>query len=182
MYSLSRRSSMEAKTRLCQSQTFSSSTLEFSSTHKTSQPLPYHLTRLEADKLSLRLLSEMVHSFTSSRISSSPSDNPSAVLPSSTELFYFYREALDRCARLSVRQPLLDLCKVYRKWLKTYAEDVLNSALIKFDRRSGEGRPNLQELQTACLVLNTGEYCLETAAQVSRVLTQLLSKVAEFAA
>lgn len=109
----------------------------------------------------------MVRGFTSSRISSSPSDNPSAVLPSSTELFYFYREALDRCARLSVRQPLLDLCKVYRKWLKTYAEDVLNAALIKFDRRSGEGRPNLQELQTACLVLNTGEYCLETAAQVS---------------
>ncbi|GAA5897830.1 Vps53p [Sporobolomyces salmoneus] len=119
-----------------------------------------------------KLLSEMVRSFTSSRISSSPSDNPSAVLPSSTELFYFYREALDRCARLSVRQPLLDLCKVYRKWLKTYAEDVLNSALIKFDRRSGEGRPNLQELQTACLVLNTGEYCLETAAQLEESLKE----------
>ncbi|GAA5880538.1 hypothetical protein JCM16303_005423 [Sporobolomyces ruberrimus] len=119
-----------------------------------------------------KTLSEMLHSFTSSRISSSPSDNPSAVLPSSTELFYFYREALDRCARLSVRQPLLDLCKVYRKWLKTYAEDVLNSALIKFDRRSGEGRPNLQELQTACLVLNTGEYCLETAAQLEETLKE----------
>ncbi|GAA5834429.1 hypothetical protein JCM3766R1_005209 [Sporobolomyces carnicolor] len=117
-------------------------------------------------------LSEMVRGFTSSRISSSPSDNPSAVLPSSTELFYFYREALDRCARLSVRQPLLDLCKVYRKWLKTYAEDVLNAALIKFDRRSGEGRPNLQELQTACLVLNTGEYCLETAAQLEETLKE----------
>lgn len=109
----------------------------------------------------------MIQSFTSSRISSSPSDNPSAVLPSSTELFYFYREALDRCAKLSVGQPLLDLCKVYRKWLKTYAEDVLGAALIRYDRRSSEGRPNLQELQTACLVLNTGEYCLETASQVS---------------
>ncbi|GAA5952951.1 hypothetical protein JCM3765_003016 [Sporobolomyces pararoseus] len=119
-----------------------------------------------------KILSEMVQGFTSSRISSSPSDNPSAVLPSSTELFYFYREALDRCARLSVRQPLLDLCKVYRKWLKTYAEDVLNSALIKFDRRSGEGRPNVQELQTACLVLNTGEYCLETATQLEESLKE----------
>ncbi|GAA5975069.1 hypothetical protein JCM5350_004573 [Sporobolomyces pararoseus] len=119
-----------------------------------------------------KILSEMVQGFTSSRISSSPSDNPSAVLPSSTELFYFYREALDRCARLSVRQPLLDLCKVYRKWLKTYAEDVLNSALIKYDRRSGEGRPNVQELQTACLVLNTGEYCLETATQLEESLKE----------
>jgi len=73
----------------------------------------------------------MMQSFTSSRISISPSDNPSAVLPSSTELFYFYREALERCAKLSTRQPLLDLCKVYRKWLKTYAENVLTAALIK---------------------------------------------------
>lgn len=120
------------------------------------------------DDASYSTLSEMIQTFTSSRISSSPSDNPSAVLPSSTELFYFYREALDRCAKLSVGQPLLDLCKVYRKWLKTYAEDVLGAALIKYDRRSTEGRPNLQELQTACLVLNTGEYCLETASQVSQ--------------
>ncbi|GAA5820917.1 hypothetical protein JCM10212_006075 [Sporobolomyces blumeae] len=118
------------------------------------------------------VLKGMMQSFTSSRISSSPSDNPSAVLPSSTELFYFYREALDRCARLSVGQPLLDLCRVYRKWLKTYAEDVLGAALIKFDRKSGEGRPNVQELQTACLVLNTGEYCLETAAQLEERLQE----------
>lgn len=73
----------------------------------------------------------MFQSFTSSRISISPTDNPSAVLPSSTELFYFYREALERCAKLSTRQALLDLCKVYRKWLKTYAEDVLTASLIK---------------------------------------------------
>ncbi|GAA5896977.1 hypothetical protein JCM5296_002672 [Sporobolomyces johnsonii] len=119
-----------------------------------------------------KTLAEMLQTFTSSRISISPSDNPSAVLPSSTELFYFYREALERCAKLSVRQPLLDLCKVYRKWLKTYAEDVLTAALVKFDRRSGEGRPNTHELQTACLVLNTGEYCLETASQLEERLQE----------
>ncbi|GAA6017952.1 hypothetical protein JCM10207_002717 [Rhodosporidiobolus poonsookiae] len=125
-----------------------------------------------------KTLAEMLQSFTSSRISISPSDNPSAVLPSSTELFYFYREALERCAKLSVRQPLLDLCKVYRKWLKTYAEDVLTAALINcvvsFDRKSGEGRPNLQELATACLVLNTGEYCLETASQLEERLREVI--------
>ncbi|GAA5851582.1 hypothetical protein JCM8547_001139 [Rhodosporidiobolus lusitaniae] len=121
-----------------------------------------------------KTLSEMLQTFTTSRISISPSDNPSAVLPSSTELFYFYREALERCAKLSVRQPMLDLCKVYRKWLKTYAEEVLTAALIKFDRRSGEGRPNLQELATACLVLNTGEYCLETASQLEERLQEVI--------
>lgn len=78
-----------------------------------------------------RAFAEMMTGFTSSRVSISPSDNPSAVLPSSTDLFHAYREALERCARLSVRQPLLDLCKVYRKWLKVYAEDVLAAALVK---------------------------------------------------
>lgn len=78
-----------------------------------------------------KILSEMFRGFTSSRISLSPGDNPSAVLPSSSELFYFYREALERCAKLSIRQPLLDLCRVYRKWLKVYAEDVLAASLIK---------------------------------------------------
>ncbi|KAK4054186.1 Vacuolar protein sorting-associated protein 53 [Microbotryomycetes sp. JL201] len=119
-----------------------------------------------------KAFSEMLQGFTSSRISISPVDNPSSVLPSSTDLFHAYREALERCAKLSVRQPLLDLCKVYRKWLKVYAEDVLAASLIKYDRRSGEGRPNVRELQTACLVLNTAEYCLETAAQLEERLQE----------
>jgi hypothetical protein len=89
-------------------------------------PVSILLTRIP-----LRILSDMISNFTSSRVSISPSDNPSAVLPSSTELFYFYREALDKCAKLSIRQPLLDLCRVYRKWLKIYAEDVLGGALLK---------------------------------------------------
>ncbi|KAM0789531.1 hypothetical protein ACM66B_000346 [Microbotryomycetes sp. NB124-2] len=119
-----------------------------------------------------KAFSEMLQGFTSSRISISPADNPSSVLPSSTDLFHAYREALERCAKLSVRQPLLDLCKVYRKWLKVYAEDVLAASLIKYDRRSGEGRPNVRELQTACLVLNTAEYCLETASQLEERLQE----------
>ncbi|KAK4704757.1 vacuolar protein sorting-associated protein 53, partial [Phenoliferia sp. Uapishka_3] len=119
-----------------------------------------------------KTLSEMIQSFVSSRVSLSPSDNPSAVLPSSTELFYFYREALEKCAKLSVRQPLLELCRVYRKWLKVYAEEVLGGLLVKYDRRSQEGRPNIQELQTACLVLNTAEYCHETASQLEERLQE----------
>ena len=108
----------------------------------------------------------MMASFTSSRISISPLDNPSSVLPSSTELFYFYREALERVANLSNGKPLLALCNVYKKWLKVYAEEVLIGSLVKFERRSGESRPYLPDIQTACLVLNTAEYCLVTAAQV----------------
>ena len=43
------------------------------------------------------------------------------VLPSSTELFYFYAQSLDQCAKLSTGQALFDLCGVQKKWLKVYA-------------------------------------------------------------
>jgi vacuolar protein sorting-associated protein 53 len=45
------------------------------------------------------------------------------VLPSSTELFYFYAQSLDSCAKLSVGigKILLDLAGVQKKWLRTYA-------------------------------------------------------------
>jgi hypothetical protein len=45
------------------------------------------------------------------------------VLPSSTELFYFYAQSLDSCAKLSTGSDklLLDLTKVQGKWLRAYA-------------------------------------------------------------
>lgn len=43
------------------------------------------------------------------------------VLPSSTELFYFYGQSLEQCAKLSRGSPLFDLCNVHKKWLRIYA-------------------------------------------------------------
>lgn len=49
-------------------------------------------------------------------------DSPSAVvLPSSTELFYFYGQSLEQCAKLSTGQALFDLCTLHKKWLRVYA-------------------------------------------------------------
>lgn len=48
-------------------------------------------------------------------------EQPIVVLPSSTELFYFYKQSLEQCAKLSTGKPLLDLGNVQRKWLKVYA-------------------------------------------------------------
>lgn len=45
----------------------------------------------------------------------------SAVLPSSTELFYFYAQNLEQCAKLFTGQPLFDLCQLHKKWLRIYA-------------------------------------------------------------
>lgn len=52
----------------------------------------------------------------------------SAVLPSSTELFYFYGQSLEQCAKLSAGRPLFDLSNVHKKWLKIYA-GMYNAAL-----------------------------------------------------
>lgn len=46
---------------------------------------------------------------------------PVLVLPSSTELFYFYASTLDQCASLFTGQPLHDLCTLFKKWLRIYA-------------------------------------------------------------
>ena len=100
------------------------------------------------------------------------SESSSSVLPSSTELFYYYRETLERCAKLSTKGPFLDLCKVYKKWLRVYAEEVLGGSLMfsgRTDPRrssSSDGRLSLRDIGNACLVLNTADYCSETTTQV----------------
>jgi hypothetical protein len=92
------------------------------------------------------------------------------LLPSSTELFYFYKETMERCAQLSTKGPFLDLCTVFKKWLKVYAEEVLGGYLSKTDRRSNDGRLNQQEVLAACTVLNTAHYCADTTAQLEERL------------
>lgn len=100
-------------------------------------------------------------------------EDDNSVLSSSAELFYFYRETLERCAQLSVRSPFLDLCNVFRKWLRVYAEDVLAKslsrplALSQTRRSSSDSRLSMSELYNACSVVNTADYCSETSAQVS---------------
>jgi vacuolar protein sorting-associated protein 53 len=54
---------------------------------------------------------------------------PLVVLPSSTELFYFYAQSLESCAKLATGSDriLLDLAKVHGKWLKIYAGKVTST-------------------------------------------------------
>lgn len=128
-----------------------------------------------------RALSDMIQvwrsrktSFDGSHSAQDGSDGPStranALLPSSTELFYFYKDTMERCAQLSTKGPFLDLCNIYKKWLKIYAEEVLGGYLSKTDRKSGDGRLNQQEILAACTVLNTADYCAETTAQLEERL------------
>jgi vacuolar protein sorting-associated protein 53 len=79
-----------------------------------------------------RALSEMISAYRGARsrpsFESKPlsptgddAEPPVSVLPSSTELFYFYGQNLEQCAKLSNKGPLFDLSTLHKKWLRIYA-------------------------------------------------------------
>lgn len=77
--------------------------------------------------LAPRALSDMISAYrgpkarTSLDETSVGEDSVPHVLPSSTELFYFYGQTLEQCARFSNKAPLFDLSTVHKKWLRIYA-------------------------------------------------------------
>jgi hypothetical protein len=52
-----------------------------------------------------------------------------SVLPSSTELFYFYAQILEQCRRYSTGRGMRDLAGVFAKWLRIYSDDVLIASM-----------------------------------------------------
>lgn len=86
--------------------------------------------------------------------------NAQSVIPSSTELFHFYRLALAQCAKLSTGQRLLELSKTFAKYLDQYSQQVLFYFMTE---RAGAAGP---EIETIILVLNTADYCYLTCNQL----------------
>jgi hypothetical protein len=83
-----------------------------------------------------------------------------AVLPSSTELFHFYRLALNQCAKLSTGTRLLELSKTFAKYLDLYSQQVLFYFLTEKPSPCG---PSLED---TIIILNTAEYCYQTCNQL----------------
>lgn len=86
--------------------------------------------------------------------------SPQAVIPSSTELFHFYRLTLGQCAKLSTGSRLLELSNTFAKYLDQYGQHVLYYILSE---RSGPQGPSVED---AILVLNTADYCYQTCNQM----------------
>ncbi|WVF71249.1 hypothetical protein IAT40_006051 [Kwoniella sp. CBS 6097] len=126
-----------------------------------------------------RAISDMLSAYRGSRSRSSmegalqtETDTPvPTVLPSSTELFYFYGQTLEQCEKYTKGEPMRKLSRVFAKWLKIYSDDVLLAAMKREPgRRSLEGRETLQEVKNACIILNTAEYCQNTSLQLEERL------------
>lgn len=86
--------------------------------------------------------------------------SPQSVIPSSTELFHFYRLALAQCAKLSTGQRLLELSRTFAKYLDQYSQQVLFYFLTE---RAGPAGP---DVETIVMVLNTADYCYLTCNQL----------------
>ncbi|PKI83582.1 Vps53p [Malassezia vespertilionis] len=91
-------------------------------------------------------------------------EEPMKVLLSSTELFWFYRQTLERCAQLGEHAPLRGLAELYAKWLKRYTASVLQPTL-RLPARDAD-------VPALCTILNTADYCAMTCTQLEQKLTE----------
>jgi vacuolar protein sorting-associated protein 53 len=87
------------------------------------------------------------------------------VVHSASELFNFYRLSLQQCAKLSTGQSLLDLSKVFARFLNLYAEQVLLSCLQ--EKPTGGTPSRIPSLEDIITVLNTADYCYNTTQSLS---------------
>ena len=97
--------------------------------------------------------------------------SPQAVIPSSIELFHFYKTTLAQCAKLSTGERLLDFTKILAKYLDEYAQQVLLHFLQT---------PGGPTLQSVILVLNTADYWHTNTQQLEDNIKKRID--AEFAA
>ncbi|CAL5872938.1 uncharacterized protein PFLUO_LOCUS7207 [Penicillium psychrofluorescens] len=86
------------------------------------------------------------------------------VVPSSTELFAFYRHSLQQCAKLSTGNSLAELAKVFAKYLDQYAQQVLLNYIS--ERPSAHTPSKTPSEEDLISVLNTADYCYTTCTQL----------------
>ena len=79
------------------------------------------MSRLLTDMLSVHRSKKPRSSLEATSSNDDSSTSPAVVLPSSTELFYFYGQIFEQCSKLFTGKPLLDLASLMKKWLKIYA-------------------------------------------------------------
>ena len=86
------------------------------------------------------------------------------VIASSTELYSFYRLTFAQCAKLSTAAPLVELSKVFAKYLDQYAQQVLLYHIS--ERPSGQTPSRFPSIEDTIIVLNTADYCFNTCTQL----------------
>ncbi|KAJ3056157.1 Vacuolar protein sorting-associated protein 53 [Rhizophlyctis rosea] len=94
-----------------------------------------------------------------------------SVLASSTDLFYSYRQTLGAFAKLSTKKPFLDLCILFGKWLRNYADMLLSK--LPSDEKKAIGN---EDIRSICLIINTADYCAATTTQLEEKLVEKIDE------
>ncbi|KAJ3379710.1 Vacuolar protein sorting-associated protein 53 [Lobulomyces angularis] len=118
-----------------------------------------------------KALSEMMQQYREQPIETSDQQaNEDSVLPSSTDLFYCYRQTMVQFSRFSTGKPFLDLSKLFKKWLSIYSE-LLLSKLPREDLK----KISEEEIRVTCVIINTADYCTSTTAQLEEKLAEKIN-------
>ncbi|OBZ90694.1 Vacuolar protein sorting-associated protein 53 [Choanephora cucurbitarum] len=114
-------------------------------------------------------IASMIDSYVQSDAKSESEDDGSmAVLPSSTDLFYFYRETLAQTSKFSTGKALFDLYLLFSKHLNSYCNQILLGGLTKNEKQA----VSPVHFRFASLALNTAEYCHMTSSQLEEKLKE----------
>ena len=107
-------------------------------------------------------------------------------LGSSGDMFRFFRDCIVQCNELNSLQALHDLYLVFKKYLGLYAQQILTANLpksatlaatmLKDVGSNGDIKLTTDEQYTACCILNTAEYCLDTTEQLEGKLKQKIGE------
>ncbi|KAJ5142635.1 uncharacterized protein N7515_001422 [Penicillium bovifimosum] len=100
--------------------------------------------------------------------------NSHSVISSSTELFTFYRHALQQCAKLSTGGSLVELAKVFAKYLDQYAQQVLLNYIS--ERQTAHTPSRVPSVEDYISVLNTADYCYTTCTQLEEKIRSRLDE------
>jgi hypothetical protein len=100
---------------------------------------------------------------------SSEDETPQQVLPSSVDLFLFYRQVLAQSAKISTGAQLLNLSRIFAKYLQQYADRALASHIV--DKITVE-----LEVQTTCLIISTANYCYTTIEQLEQRIADVIDE------
>ncbi|ORX86055.1 hypothetical protein BCR32DRAFT_290282 [Anaeromyces robustus] len=102
-------------------------------------------------------------------------DESAMLLGSGTELYMYYRQALNQLSKMSNTKPLFDLYNIFGKYLLNYSS-FMSSKLPKDDRKTAVEN----EIRICTLILNTSDYCYTTTSQLqSRVIELIDTKYKE---
>ncbi|XP_017770373.1 PREDICTED: vacuolar protein sorting-associated protein 53 homolog [Nicrophorus vespilloides] len=88
------------------------------------------------------------------------SDTQATVFPSCADLFVFYKKSMIQCNQLDRGQSMLDLTRVFQKYLREYAVKLLQNNIPKIEQQMGKSASvqsitrDLQKMSTSGLMQN----------------------------